>query len=265
MSFRKTVCAIIIICFFSSCSPTSKDELVLPSQDTESNSIKHSYHPRSEESIEVPTPKTEASTGDNIEVPTPTAVSSVKENELKLTSVTPKAELTLRLISYKNQSVGEFNSTTTKEEIDKILTLKNEKGNISTYEEAFVFEWNEEGRVKNLALMENANVEFLSDDPNKKIIQIGEGIRFTNIQSELRLFFISLYNIFEDTRINCIEEKKCFLIQNLNIPGQFGLALPKMNLWFSLPIADNSITLKTVIFNFKESDTSNEVSLGNQP
>ena len=175
------------------------------------------------------------------------------------------------IIDYQNQSVGEIDFNITKEEANQILTLKSENNNFSDYKEGISIQWNDKGKAVSITIIKNENSQLLFDKKESLITQLSDGIKYSDTDSNtdsapnLRMIIEDLYNIFENTNIDCVEEDKCQVIVDTTLPKFFGIKFPKMILWFS-ETKKNLIVLEWVSLDNSsnsQSETSEDDSTDN--
>ena len=250
MFLRKTICVLIFILFFNSCSKSPKEGTALPIQDNKDLQINQSYHPKTEkepESVEHPVSSSE-------EIITESTSSTELITELTppkeiITESTPSTEDQAHLtpsflISYEKQSIDAIGLNTiidlnlTKEKANEILTLEYDDQNNkqSFYKEKIFINWNEEGQAVNINLRDQ---QVAWDIPNIDLL-FNEEISF-NDTTEITAFLINLYNNFEKTNIDCFKEKKCEL--SVPFPNSIIFSLPKIQLVFFSDIKQNTLTL----------------------
>ena len=224
---------------------SSKGNTITPETSAESSKGNSSITPEtSAESSKgnTITPETSAESSKGNTITPETSAESSKGNS----SITPdtSAESKLFIINYQNQSIAGIDFNTSREEANQILTVFSEENNFYSYKGGFYIQFNDKDQANIISVIKNEDTSFLFE--NKNIIyQLGNTITINDSEG-LRNFFISTYNKFENTDIDCLKEEKCFQFENLRA-NMTGFQLPKMILWFT-PINEISIKLTGITF-----------------
>ena len=132
-------------------------------------------------------------------------------------------------IGYQNQSAGNININTPKKEAEKILTLKEKKGEIHFYQEGLGIRWNQKGEVEELMILPNYQGAF--DFGPSLGGQHTIGASLSHYSPDPQTFVAVLYNYLENTSINCLKDNKCSILANENNAMIF--KLPKVYFYIS--------------------------------
>ena len=160
------------------------------------------------------------------------------------------------LIDYNNQSVGKISFNTTREEVNELLNLQtspqSSPNKIVHYEEGVTILWDEEDKIKFIGIINDKRNKIIFNKESTKLKELlGDEIKINDPEFMPNLLQ-TLYDTFEDDRLDCIKEKKCSMSADPKFNDRFSIILPNMTLWFSLPTPTNPyITLIAIQFERK--------------
>ena len=128
------------------------------------------------------------------------------------------------IVNYNTQSIGEIDFNITKEEANQILTLTSSEKNVSQYKGGFSIVWNEEGKAKEI-IVNNRKGKVITTNNKNAQLSIGKPLPIGREMEYLK----GIYNVFENTNIDCFKEKKCKTLQT-QYPNLYIFLLPKMGI-----------------------------------
>ena len=277
MFLKNFLLSFVALFFLISCNQESKDNTSLSSETSNSSKINHSFHPTNQETTanesqentpeadqttSTPDTKTETATANINEKPqdsnietqstpdTETETATANINEKPQDSNIETQSTSPFLINYNKQSVGKIDMNITKESANQILTLQSEKtlGNdyMSIYKEGLNIVWNKEEQAQQIFAHKGV---IITD--NNKVIKLPLGSQIPVNMSYKT--FTGMYNTFENVRIDCFQEEKCFVIPTQGNPNYFVLYLPKIQILFTTT-TNNNVQLLEVRFDRDNKD-----------
>ena len=255
--FFKNFTILCCFVFFISCDP-KPEGVNQPSKTPDSSSVLHSYHPANQETIGESAQNNVSESEQTISNPAVTANANdssqdntVKEQTISNPPVTASANESSQddsikdqttdpslIINYDTQSIGEIDLNITKEKANQTLTVLDNMDSTYFYEEGIQINWDEKGEATYIQSRQGTLVHN-----NEPLISLGESIPMDGdytqpeiIAQNITQVLNHFYNVLENTKINCFEEKKCFLkpFEIPNAPPSFQFFLPKMNIIYSL-------------------------------